>query len=152
MFQVGQCLAQFTNGRGGPSQSGVRLSGCDQRAPSDFLLSCAVVPDSHRTQGCIQTSSFPWRGLTVARGNALESRTHSASARSTHCSGVVHRPLPSRVGGLRNAIAIGEQSETGTALPIRGSCSPTLCIRGRSSLTWLTGGLRGGSGRLDSHV
>src|SRR5882724_1095864 len=72
MLQVGQCLAQFTNGSGGHSLYWGRLSGIAQRAPSDFLLSCAVVPDSHRTQGRIQTSSFPRRGFTIARGNALE--------------------------------------------------------------------------------
>ena len=131
MFQVGQCLTQFSNGSGGHSLYRGRPSGIAQRAPSDFLPSCAVVPDRHRTQGRIQTSSFPWRGFTIARGNALESRPQSASTRSAHCSGVVHRPLSSRVGGLRNAIVLGEQSETRAALPIGGSCSHALCIRGQ---------------------
>jgi hypothetical protein len=133
MFQVGQRLTQFINGSGGHSPYWRPPSGIAQRAPSDFLPSCAVVPDRHRTQGRIQTSSFPRRGFTVARGNALESRSQSASARSAHCSSVVHRPLSSRVGGLRNAIAIGEQSETPAALPIGGLCSHALCIRGQSS-------------------
>jgi hypothetical protein len=79
-FQVGQCCEQLINGGDGHCLHRWWLSGIVERAPGDILSSCAVIADSHRTQGRVQTSSFPRCGVTIARGNAAKGGYESVSA------------------------------------------------------------------------